>query len=40
MQTIGIAAKTVSKDAVKYAAEVAIEKYGKMPDVEAYFVRA
>jgi hypothetical protein len=24
----------------KYAAAVAIERYGKMPDVEAYFVRA
>lgn len=24
----------------KYAAEVAIQRYGKLPDVEAYFVRA
>lgn len=32
--------ETLEKLRIKYAAEVAIEQYGKLPDIEAYFVRA
>lgn len=36
----GLSIMDLEKMRAKYAAEVAIGKYGKLPDVEAYFVRA
>ena len=36
----GLSLETLEKMRAKYAAEVAVQRYGKLPDVEAYFVRA
>lgn len=39
-QFAGLKVADLMKLRAQYAAEVATEKYGRMPDVEAYFVRA
>jgi hypothetical protein len=39
-QFAALSLETLEKMRAKYAAEVAVQRYGKLPDVEAYFVRA